>query len=156
MNLGRVLRTSRETSQRMSHIRQSDTSIEKIVRHLVSDTGARYRLANRDLPGSPDLANRAHGWAIFVNGCFWHGHRNCRAATLPKTNVRFWREKIAANRKRDVTKSRQLRKLGFRVMTVWGCEISRRGVPTRRLVSRLSRFLGAKPSWGNYARRKSQ
>ena len=69
------------------------------------------------------MANKSKRWAIFVHGCFWHSHPNCRLATVPKTNRRFWINKLAANRARDATKAQALRKLGYKVTTVWQCEL---------------------------------
>lgn len=83
------------------------------------------------------MANRARGWAVFVHGCFWHGHPGCRLATSPKTNRAFWTEKIAANRKRDARKVAALRAAGLRVLTVWQCEAR----DERRLSARLRRTL---------------
>jgi len=83
------------------------------------------------------MANRAQGWAVFVHGCFWHGHPSCRLATSPKTNRAFWTEKIAANRKRDARKVAALRAAGLRVLTVWQCETRDEG----RLCARLRRTL---------------
>jgi DNA mismatch endonuclease (patch repair protein) len=69
------------------------------------------------------LANKEARWAVFVHGCFWHGHRRCRLASVPKTNSAFWKEKLAANRDRDRRKERALLKLGYRVFTIWQCEL---------------------------------
>ena len=109
-------------SQRMRNIRQSQTDIENLVAKQLRRRGIGYRRNVRSLPGSPDFANKSKKWAIFVNGCFWHQHTNCRKATVPKTNQGFWREKFSANRARDAKKIRELRNLGFRVLLIWGCE----------------------------------
>jgi DNA mismatch endonuclease (patch repair protein) len=114
---------SKETSARMRRIRRENTTPELAVRRVVTALGVRYRTCVRDLPGSPDLANKRAGWALFVHGCFWHAHSFCRAATLPKTNRPFWIGKLAANRARDAAKCRLLRRAGFRVVTVWQCEL---------------------------------
>ena len=106
----------------MKRQRRSDTAPELAVRRVVSAAGVGYRLNNSKLPGSPDLSNLAQGWAIFVHGCFWHGHRNCKRATVPKGNRAFWIAKIAANRARDSKKCRELRKKGLKVLTVWECK----------------------------------
>lgn len=131
-------------SRIMRSVGRRDTRPELIVRRLVRDLGVFYRIENRDLPGSPDIANRSRGWAIFVNGCFWHGHRNCRRTKggknriIPRSNQKFWMEKIEGNRARDERKQRELRRLGFRVLTVWECEIAK----PESLPRRLRRFLG--------------
>ena len=116
-------------SQMMRSVRQRDTSPEIWVRRLVSSLGLRYRLNNRSLPGSPDLSNGTQRWALFVNGCFWHGHKNCpktksnRNVRIPVSNDQFWRLKIADNRRRDARKCRQLRAAGFRIMVLWECQL---------------------------------
>ena len=84
--------------------------------------GIRTRRNVKSLPGSPDFANKSRRFVIFVNGCFWHGHVGCRFATTPKSNRAFWLEKLEANRTRDATKVRELRKLGFKVITLWECQ----------------------------------
>jgi len=78
----------------MQRVRQRGTPAEKTVARACRELGLRYRLNVKSLPGSPDLANKAQGWAIFVHGCFWHRHRHCAKTTTPKRNARFWREKF--------------------------------------------------------------
>lgn len=130
--------TDRATSVRLSRQKQSATVPELVVRTLVREAGARYRVSNRDLPGSPDLANRRRGWAIFVHGCFWHAHEGCARSTLPKRNRAEWRRKFLANRRRDALKTMALVELGYRVCILWECEVLGR----RAVRSRLRRFLG--------------
>ena len=110
------------TSRRLSRVPRMDTAPERIVRAVVRALGLRYRLSNRDLPGSPDLANRRKKWAIFVHGCFWHRHKQCRLAYTPKSRVTFWTEKFRRNVERDHENAVAMRKLGWRVVTVWECE----------------------------------
>jgi DNA mismatch endonuclease (patch repair protein) len=98
--------------------------------------GVNYRTHNRDLPGSPDLANRRNKWALFVHGCFWHAHEGCARATSPKRNAAFWAAKFAANRARDRRAVSRLRALGFRVAVVWECELG----ADARVTSRLARL----------------
>jgi DNA mismatch endonuclease (patch repair protein) len=120
----------------MKAVKQRDTSAELTVRKLVASLGVRYRLQNKDLPGSPDLANRTRRWAVFVNGCFWHGHKNCpktkggASSRVPKVRQRFWEKKLYENRRRDAIKCRALRNLGFRVVIVWECQL--RGIAQLR------------------------
>lgn len=129
-----------ETSARLGRVRQHGTSAELKVRKILSSLGLRYRIHNRDLPGSPDMANRAHGWAVFVHGCYWHSHTGCRRATVPKRNREFWEAKFAANRLRDARAIRKLRRLGYRVAVVWECEVLEHpGRVERRLPRVLSR-----------------
>lgn len=110
--------------ERMRRVRQRDTAPELCVRQLLASNGIRYRVCPEGIPGRPDLINRSAGWALFVHGCFWHGHRNCALATVPKTNCTFWTQKIDANRARDKRKERELRRLGLRVYTVWQCQLN--------------------------------
>jgi len=110
------------TSARMGRVRQKGTSAELAVRSAVSRLGFRYRLANRDLPGSPDIANRRAKWAIFVHGCFWHRHPGCGRSTTPKNNAAFWKAKFLANVARDERSIQALHSSGFRVLVIWECE----------------------------------
>ena len=86
----------------MSHIRSKDTSPELKVRRELWRRGYRYRVNVRSLPGTPDIVLGRYRSVIFVNGCFWHGHEGCRKYTVPKSNVEFWKEKVARNRERDL------------------------------------------------------
>jgi DNA mismatch endonuclease, patch repair protein len=138
--MNRPKASSLEASARMKKVRQSSTDIEKLVRVAVSQLGVQYRLDNRDLPGSPDLANRKSRWAVFVHGCFWHGHRGCRLATVPKSNVAFWTAKLSGNRRRDARKTEALQKQGFRVLVIWGCEARRGGAGLVKKLKRLKRL----------------
>lgn len=122
-----------ETSKRLGRIRQKDTDVELAVRKLLHAMGVRFRVGNRDLPGSPDIANRSARWAIFVHGCFWHSHPGCARATVPKRNRAFWEAKFAANRARDARVVRELRRLGFRTLVVWECDAKRVVALQRRL-----------------------
>jgi len=135
--------TDPKTSARMRRIRRAGTKPELIVRKWLTSQGVRYTVNNADLPGSPDLANRSRKWAIFVHGCFWHGHERCRLATLPKRNREFWRGKIESNRLRDQSKEAQLAAMGFTVLTFWQCEVEKNpnlGIPVpSQFVSRLLR-----------------
>ena len=107
----------------MSHIRGKNTKPEILVRKGLHARGFRFRLHNKKLPGSPDVVLPKYGVAIMVNGCFWHGHKGCRYATKPKTNVGFWETKIARNRHRDEVTTAHLEALGWTVITVWECEL---------------------------------
>jgi DNA mismatch endonuclease (patch repair protein) len=124
-----------ETSARMGRVRQKGTKPELIVRGLIYELGHRYRVENRDLPGSPDIANRRRGWAVFVHGCYWHRHRGCLMATTPRRNRAFWEVKFAANQARDRRALRQLRGLGYHTLVVWECQ-TKRPVALRRRLAR--------------------
>lgn len=106
----------------MAGIRQHSTAPELAVRKALRALGVAYRITNRDLPGSPDLANRRGKWAIFVHGCYWHRHLGCERTTTPTRNRRLWVEKFTANVARDVARTKQLREQGFSVVRVWECE----------------------------------
>lgn len=114
--------TTAAISERMGRVRQRDTAAEVRVRRVVAAMGWRYRTVNRDLPGSPDLANRARRWAVFVHGCFWHQHGGCPRARIPKANRAFWQAKFSANRARDRRALAELRNKGFSVATIWECQ----------------------------------
>ena len=107
----------------MSRIRGKNTKPEILVRKGLHARGFRFRLHNKKLPGSPDIVLPKYGVAIMVNGCFWHGHKGCRYATKPKTNVEFWETKIARNRHRDEVTTAHLEALGWTVITIWECEL---------------------------------
>ncbi len=107
----------------MSSIRGKNTKPEILVRKGLHARGFRFHLHNKKLPGSPDIVLPKYGVAIMVNGCFWHGHKGCRYATKPKTNVEFWEMKIARNRHRDEVTTAHLEALGWTVITVWECEL---------------------------------
>ncbi|RIL04472.1 MAG: very short patch repair endonuclease [Proteobacteria bacterium] len=114
--------TDPDTSARLARIRQHGTSPELAVRRVLHCLGHSYRLHNRDLPGSPDLANRRQGWAIFVHGCFWHRHRNCSRTTTPRRNREFWQNKFDANIARDRRALEELQARGFRTVVIWECQ----------------------------------
>ncbi|MBM3549680.1 MAG: DNA mismatch endonuclease Vsr [Alphaproteobacteria bacterium] len=123
----------------MRRIRRTGTSPELATRRWLWRHGIRYTTKNRNLPGSPDIANRARRWAVFVHGCFWHGHGGCKYATLPKRNSQFWSAKIADNRRRDAKKRRMLEDLGYEVIEVWECEL--RSIDNPKLRTRFTRLL---------------
>ncbi|HXG59142.1 MAG TPA: DNA mismatch endonuclease Vsr [Thermoanaerobaculia bacterium] len=125
-----------ETSARLGRIRQQGTSPELTVRRIIHRLGLRFRVANRDLPGSPDIANRSRKWAIFVHGCFWHRHRGCVRATTPTRNREFWLAKFRANVARDDRTSTELRRSGWKVIIVWECEVE-----NGRALSKLRRIV---------------
>jgi DNA mismatch endonuclease (patch repair protein) len=133
--------TDTKTSARLARVRQSSTAPELVMRRALAALGHRFRTRNRDLPGSPDIANRKRRWALFVHGCFWHRHPGCSRTTTPKRNRRFWLDKFQANRTRDGRAQRALAALGYRVVVVWECETERY---PRRLEARLRRQLPAR------------
>lgn len=124
----------------MAGIRQRRTGPEEIVAGILRALQVGYRRNVRSLPGSPDFANKQRRFAVFVNGCFWHHHRNCRRGSVPRTNAGFWKAKFAANRARDARSIRSLRRLGFHVVLIWECAT----VNPERLEKRLSYILEAR------------
>lgn len=117
--------TPAERSQRMSLIHGRNTKPELFVRRLVHGLGYRYRLHAADLPGKPDLVFRRRKRAIFVHGCFWHRHPDpaCKIARLPKSHEEFWTAKLSRNRERDVAQVEALENMGWRVLTIWECQL---------------------------------
>lgn len=110
-------------SQIMSSVRQEDTKPELIARDFIHKLGFRFRCHDDKLPGCPDILLPDIRKAIFVHGCFWHGHKNCARSKRPASNMGFWNKKIDKNIKRDSRKIRALRKLGWRPAVLWSCEI---------------------------------
>lgn len=115
----------------MAAIRGKDTKPEMIVRKYLFSRGLRFRVQVRKLPGNPDIVLPKYRTAVFVNGCFWHGHEGCRYFRLPKSNIQFWQEKISRNIARDCRNTAALQALGWRVITLWECDI--RTAATRRI-----------------------
>lgn len=126
-------------SRIMAAVGQRDTAPEMTIRAILRGLGIRYRVRNRDLPGSPDIAHRGNKWAIFVNGCFWHGHKNCvktksrNGYRVPQTRSDFWFNKLLANRSRDAMRCRELRRMGYRVLILWECALQDADKVVRRL-----------------------
>ena len=108
----------------MSHIHSRDTKPELKVRKWLWGHGYRYRLNVKSVPGSPDIVMRPYRTAIFVNGCFWHGHEDCRKARIPKSNIDFWEAKIDRNRRRDQENYRLLQENGWQVIVIWECQLT--------------------------------
>jgi len=105
----------------MSHIRSRNTKPEVAVRQWLWSHGYRYRLNVKGVPGKPDIVMRRYRTAIFVNGCFWHGHEGCPKFRMPQTNVEFWENKIRRNRERDRQNYSVLRENGWQVIVLWEC-----------------------------------
>jgi DNA mismatch endonuclease (patch repair protein) len=126
-------------SRTMRAVKGKDTKPEWMVRRLLHAAGYRYRLHANELPGKPDLVFPSRCKVIFVHGCFWHGHDCARGARKPKTNAAYWKGKIARNRERDDAHLAALKRDGWKVRTIWECEID------DDLLSRLKKFLGPVP-----------
>lgn len=110
----------------MRAVKRANTAPEIKVRQVLHALGLRFRLHRRDLPGSPDVVLPRFRTVIFVHGCFWHRHPDCRYTTTPKTRQEYWLPKFAANIERDFRNEAQLQALGWRVLLVWECETKQR------------------------------
>jgi DNA mismatch endonuclease, patch repair protein len=115
--------SSTQRSQAMSAVRGADTQIEIALRSQLHQRGFRFRKNVRDLPGRPDIVLPKYHCVIFVHGCFWHSHRNCKRSKLPTTRRAFWRRKIGANALRDRDQVTDLRRQGWRVFVIWECQL---------------------------------
>ncbi len=123
-------------SEQMARIRSKDTVPEMIVRRLVHALGYRYRLHRKDLPGCPDLVFQARRKVVFVHGCFWHQH-SCGAGRQPKTNKNYWNAKLKRNVERDKMNRVALRKLGWRSLIIWECQLRDLSRAERRVLKFL-------------------
>lgn len=115
--------TKEQRSHCMASIHSKGTKPELLVRHYLFSHGYRYRLNHPRLPGHPDIVLRKFRTAIFVNGCFWHGHENCHCYVMPKTRAEFWRKKIERNKERDREERYKLAAMGWHCITVWECQL---------------------------------
>lgn len=130
-------RSPQQRRRIMQSVRSKDTGPEMFVRRLLFVSGYRYQVHRRDLPGTPDIVFSARQKVVLVHGCYWHGH-GCKKGQLPKSKVAYWADKILKNRERDEEKERELRNLGWDVLTVWQCDLAE---PVA-LSLRLKAFLG--------------
>lgn len=115
--------TPKQRSRCMAAVKGKDTKPEMIVRKYLFSRGMRFRVQVRKLPGTPDIVLPKYKTAIFVNGCFWHGHEGCKYFRLPKSNIEFWKEKIERNIERDRESMQALLDLGWKIIRVWECEL---------------------------------
>ena len=121
--LGTDVFTPAKRSAVMRQVKGKDTSPELKVRRLLHHIGARFRLHRKDLPGAPDIVLPGRRLAIFVHGCFWHGHHCARGSRVPKQNRDYWLGKVGRTRERDAASTAALQALGWRVETIWECEL---------------------------------
>lgn len=139
----------------MSKVRSTNTRPEIKLRKALFEKGFRYRVNVKTLPGKPDIVLPKYRTAIFVNGCFWHGHSGCKYYTVPETNVEFWVEKVRKNKERDAVNVQRLESLSWSVVTIWECELK-----SKAFADTVTRVVGElaynKEKWGAYqAKRKS-
>ena len=118
-------KVSEQRSRNMSAIKSKNTKPEIAVRKLLHSMGYRFRLHRKDLPGSPDIVLPKYKTVIFVHGCFWHRHQNCKYASNPKTRREFWEKKFKENIERDKKTQEKLKNLGWKTKIVWECEIKK-------------------------------
>jgi DNA mismatch endonuclease, patch repair protein len=119
----------------MARVRSKDTAPERFVRSALHAAGFRFRLQRRDLPGRPDIVLPRFRLAVFVHGCFWHGH-NCRRGAAPSSNIEFWSAKLQRNKTRDAQAQAALADLGWRIVVIWECELK---VQTTNLIDELTK-----------------
>jgi len=115
--------TEKHRSWNMSRIKSKDTKPELIVRSLLHRMGYRFRLHRKDLPGKPDIVLPKYKTVVFVHGCFWHRHPNCKYAYTPKSRQEFWKKKFRDNVKRYRAIAKELRNSGWKVLVVWECQL---------------------------------
>jgi DNA mismatch endonuclease, patch repair protein len=118
----------KKRSEIMAKIRSKNTRPEVMLRKALFAKGFRYRINYKKLPGSPDIVLPKYKTVIFVNGCFWHGHKGCKYATIPKTNTKYWVNKIEFNKARDKINAIDCARLGWKVITVWECQILKKNI----------------------------
>lgn len=123
----------------MASVHSRDTKPELIVRKFLHANGFRYSINAKKITGSPDIVLNKYHIVIFVHGCFWHGHNNCKYATLPATNREFWKKKIETNKQRDLSVVAELKKTGWVVITIWTCKLSNLTKINRTLNSLLTK-----------------
>ena len=110
-------------SENMARVKSVNTKPEVFLRKLLWHKGFRYRVNYSKLPGKPDIYIPKYNTAIFVNGCFWHMHENCKLSSIPKSNYDYWKNKLEGNVERDKKNYKELENMGIKVLVVWGCEI---------------------------------
>jgi DNA mismatch endonuclease, patch repair protein len=124
-------------SEIMSRVRSANTAPERRVRQILHELGCRFRLHRKDLPGTPDIVLPGRKRVIFVHGCFWHRHERCPDASMPKTRPDFWKKKFLENVARDAKNIEAIRRLGWRALVVWECELA----DEQKLKRTLTKFL---------------
>ncbi len=110
-------------SYNMSQVKATNTKPELLVRKFLHGKGFRFRLHDKKVFGKPDLVLKRFKTVVFIHGCFWHGHKNCRYATIPTSNTAFWERKIGGNIKRDEVVKKQLKKDGWKIIALWECQL---------------------------------
>jgi DNA mismatch endonuclease, patch repair protein len=124
----------------MANIRGKNTKPEITLRSYLFRAGFRFRLHDKNLPGKPDIILTKYKTVIFVHGCFWHYHKECREGRIPNTNSKFWSEKLSKNIERDTKNENLLQELGWKVFVVWECDIEKRIEDTVNILTKKMKF----------------
>jgi DNA mismatch endonuclease (patch repair protein) len=136
--------TKKQRSQLMSRIRSVNTRPELLLRRYLFSKGFRYRIHQRSLPGNPDLVLKKYSCALFIHGCFWHGHtaKSCTISRMPKSNVEFWRDKFTYNQMRDRKNQKNLKKAGWNIIIVWECQLrgKKKSATLQKLVDKIKQL----------------
>ncbi len=130
--------TKADRSKVMAAIKSKNTKPELFVRKLLFSLGYRFRLHRSDLPGKPDIILKKYNTAVFVHGCFWHQHQGCKRSNIPKSNLKYWTNKLSRNVQRDKENKRMLKKAGWKIFIIWECECKMPDKLTAKLVKQLS------------------
>lgn len=146
--------TKEKRSWNMSRIHSKDTKPELLVRSLLHRNGYRFRVHNIGLPGKPDIVLTKYKTVVFVHGCFWHRHRGCPDATIPKTRTDFWMKKFEESISRDRRATTALRNLDWHVVVVWECELKNTGQLIKRLRKEITK--SSNVHCDNYTSSKSE
>ena len=132
-----IHKVSEQRSRNMSAIKSKNTKPEIKVRKVLHSMGYRFRLHSKDLPGSPDIVLPKYKTVIFVHGCFWHRHENCKYASTPKTRKEFWENKFKLNLKRDAEVQEKIKNIGWQSVVIWECEVKNKSFLTKKFVRKL-------------------
>lgn len=144
------IKTQEERSRNMSAIRSKDTKPEIYLRKKLFAEGYRYRKNSKSAPGHPDIYLAKYHTAVFVNGCFWHRHKNCKYAYMPKSRIDFWTEKFSRNIERDETVKEELFAAGYKCLIVWECTIRKmmkNDVVSQTVISQISDFMTSEKNY---------
>lgn len=137
--------TPEQRSRCMAAVKGKNTKPEMMVRKYLFSKGLRYRVNNRKLPGSPDIVLKKYKTAVFIDGCFWHGHEGCRYYRMPKSNVDFWERKISHNKARDISNNAVLGIMGWKVIRVWECDVKTKESREQTLLDLYHKITGGSP-----------
>ena len=138
------IKSKEARSLNMSKIKNKDTKPEVYLRKLLFSKGYRYRIAEKSVPGHPDIFLRKYNTAIFVHGCFWHRHEGCKYAYVPKSRVEFWQKKFDDNVRRDAVVRQELEKRGIKCLIIWECtlkQMTKDNEYTKTIVKQIEEFL---------------